>query len=108
MVKSCIFEYLQGAPEGVLREAFVGFGAKIVDLRDFFENTIYCATACIKIAYMVKYRRKNYGMQCPFFNASLSFQGIQGTHHKIVFLQEIITAPHAAKLSASLRAGRNF
>jgi hypothetical protein len=55
----------------------VGSGAKIFDLRGFFENTRYCGITCKKIAYMVKFGRKINGMQCPFFSASQQFQGIQ-------------------------------
>ena len=51
------------------REKIADFGAKIFDLRDFFENTRYSGRTCKKIAYMVKFGREINGMQCPFFNA---------------------------------------
>ena len=66
-VKSCIFERFADVKKSVFREDFAKNGAKIFDLRDFFENTRYCGECCIKIAYMVKYGRTHKGDAMPVF-----------------------------------------
>ena len=55
-------QHLQG-----FRAIDVGFGAKICDLRDFFENTRCCGKTCNKIAYMVKYGRTHKRDTMPVF-----------------------------------------
>ena len=92
LAKFCIFGVCAEVQMRVLREAFVGSGAKICDLRDFFENTRYCGITCKKIAYMVKYGHKFKGMQCPFFNASQCLQGLQAAEDVYVFLERKVRA----------------
>jgi len=49
------------------RAVIVKNGAKICDLRDFFENTRCCGKTCNKIAYMVKYGRTHKRDTTPVF-----------------------------------------
>lgn len=69
------------------RAFYVGSGAKIVDLRDFFENTRYCGKCCTKIAYMVKFGRE-LGMLRPFFSCTGLFErgrGLKDAESVIMF-----------------------
>ena len=54
MPKTRIFQGAEDFQGYILREVSAEFGAKIFDLSDFLENTIYCGGCCNKIAYMVK------------------------------------------------------
>ena len=47
-------------------EKIADFGAKIFDLRDFFENTRCCGKTCNKMAYMVKFGRRLKGCYARF------------------------------------------
>jgi hypothetical protein len=66
------------------RDFNVGFGEKIADLSDFFENTRYCGKTCNKIAYMLKFGREQ-GMRCPIFSCKGLLQSASQPTAQILF-----------------------